>query len=68
MTGSDGGFTGARRALFRAEVGAEDATWLRGLRRALHKVVAALGYYRDTNPGMVRQMRFAIEQILADAA
>lgn len=59
-------FTGARRARFRAEVGADEATWLRGMGWALRKVVAALGYYQSTNPGMVRQMRFALEQILAD--
>lgn len=61
-------FTGARRARFRAEVGADEATWRRGRGWAIRKVVSALGYYRDTNPGMVRQKRFALEQILADAA
>jgi aminoglycoside phosphotransferase (APT) family kinase protein len=60
-------FTGARRARFRAEVGADDAAWLRGRGWALRKVVSALPYYRDTHPGMIRQAQFALDQILADA-
>lgn len=61
-------FTGPRRARFRAELGSDDATWRRGMGWALRKVVAALGYYRDTNPAMVGLQRFALKQLLTDAA
>jgi aminoglycoside phosphotransferase (APT) family kinase protein len=57
-------FEGASRARFRAELGVDDATWLRGRGWALFAVVA-LAYYRDTNPGMVRQAARTLARVLA---
>jgi aminoglycoside phosphotransferase (APT) family kinase protein len=59
-------FTGASRKRFRAEVGADDASWVRGRGWALYQAVVALGYYWDTNPGMVRQASHALDEILTD--
>jgi aminoglycoside phosphotransferase (APT) family kinase protein len=47
-------FTGASRLRYRAELDADEASWLRGRGRALGQAVFALQYYWDTNPGMVR--------------
>lgn len=58
-------FDGASRARFRDELGVDDATWLRGRGWALC-AVAALVYYRDTNPGMVRQATRTLARVLAD--
>ncbi|WEV24864.1 aminoglycoside phosphotransferase family protein [Streptomyces sp. 71268] len=59
-------FTGASRERFRAELAVDDATWLRGRGWALFQAVAALPYYWDTNPGMIRQATNALTQVLAD--
>ncbi len=56
------------RRRFRAEVDADDATWLRGRGWALAQAVWALPYYRDTNPGIIRQASHALAQVLADSA
>lgn len=58
-------FTGASRRRFRAELDVDDATWLRGRGWAL-RMVSALVYYQDTNPGMVRQATRTLAQVLAD--
>ena len=57
---------GASRARFRAEIEADDASWLRGRGWALYQAVSALAYYWDTNPGMIRQASHALAQFLAD--
>jgi aminoglycoside phosphotransferase (APT) family kinase protein len=54
------------RPSFRAAVGLDDPTWLRGRGWALAQAVIALPYYRETNPGMTRAARHAISQVLAD--
>jgi aminoglycoside phosphotransferase (APT) family kinase protein len=59
-------FEGDSRARFRAELDADDASWVRGRGWALCQAVAALEYYWDTNPGMVRQATRALEQVLDD--
>ena len=59
-------FAGASRARYRAELQADDASWLRGRGWALFQAVVALPYYWDTNPGMVRQASNALAQVLAD--
>jgi len=59
-------FTGESRQRFRAEVGADDACWLRGRGTVLYQTVMALAYYWDTNPGMVRQASHGLAQVLAD--
>lgn len=59
-------FAGESRHRFRAELGADDASWLRGRGWALCQAVSALPYYWDTNPGMVRQASRALAEVLAD--
>jgi aminoglycoside phosphotransferase (APT) family kinase protein len=59
-------FAGASRARLRAELQADDASWLRGRGWALYQAVAALAYYWDTNPAMVRQAAHALTQVLAE--
>jgi aminoglycoside phosphotransferase (APT) family kinase protein len=46
-------FTGHSRSVFRAETGADEASWLRGRGWSLAQAVIALPYYWHTNPGMV---------------
>ncbi len=59
-------FAGESRARFRAELGADDASWLRGRGTVLYQTVMALAYYWDTNPGMVRQASRGLAEVLAD--
>ncbi len=61
-------FVGDSRRRFRAELGVDNASWLRGRGWALCQTVVALPYYWDTNPGMVRQATHALAQVLADSA
>jgi aminoglycoside phosphotransferase (APT) family kinase protein len=61
-------FAGASRARFRAELGTDDASWLRGRGWALRQAVVALPYYWDTNPGMIRQASRALAEVLADSS
>ncbi|NLU76130.1 aminoglycoside phosphotransferase family protein [Streptomyces sp. HNM0575] len=61
-------FAGGSRERFRAELGADDASWLRGRGWVLYQAVSGLAYYWDTNPGMVRQTWHALEQVLADGS
>ncbi len=58
-------FAGESRARYRAELGADDASWLRGRGWTLYQAVMALPYYWDTNPGMIRQASQALAQVLA---
>ena len=60
-------FDSASRPRFRAELQADDASWLRGRGWALCQAVLALPYYWDTNPGMVRQASRALAHVLADS-
>jgi aminoglycoside phosphotransferase (APT) family kinase protein len=57
-------FDDASRGVYRAELGVDDASWLRGRGWALCQAVVALPYYWDTNPGMVRQASNAVRQVL----
>jgi aminoglycoside phosphotransferase (APT) family kinase protein len=59
-------FAGESRTRYRAELQADDASWLRGRGWALYQAVVALPYYWDTNPGMIRQASNALAQVLAD--
>ena len=61
-------FAGDSRLRFRAELDADDASWLRGRGWALCQAAVALAYYWDTNPGMVRQTSHALAQVLADSS
>ncbi len=58
-------FAGRSRLRFRAELEADDASWLRGRGWALSQAVSALAYYWDTNPGMIRQAAHALAQVVA---
>ena len=60
-------FTGESRAVYRAALEVDDASWLRGRGWALLQAVNALPYYWDTNPGMVRQASQALDEVLADS-
>jgi aminoglycoside phosphotransferase (APT) family kinase protein len=60
-------FTGDSRDRYRAELQVDDASWLRGRRWVLYQAVVALPYYRDTNPGIIRQAKHALEQVLRDS-
>jgi aminoglycoside phosphotransferase (APT) family kinase protein len=60
-------FAADSRMRFRAELKADDASWLRGRGWALCQAVSALPYYWDTNPGMIRQALHALGQVLADS-
>jgi aminoglycoside phosphotransferase (APT) family kinase protein len=60
-------FAGDSRARYRAELDADDASWLRGRGWALSQAVVALPYYWDTNPGMIRQASHALAEVLADS-
>jgi aminoglycoside phosphotransferase (APT) family kinase protein len=59
-------FAGDSRTRYRAELRADDASWLRGRGWALYQAVMALPYYWDTNPGMIRQASHALAEVLAD--
>jgi aminoglycoside phosphotransferase (APT) family kinase protein len=58
-------FIGDSRARYRAELKADDASWLRGRGWALYQAVMALPYYWNTNPGMIRQASHALAEVLA---
>jgi aminoglycoside phosphotransferase (APT) family kinase protein len=60
-------FAAGSRMRFRAELQVDDASWLRGRGWVLYQAVSALPYYRDTNPGMVRQASHALGQVLAES-
>jgi aminoglycoside phosphotransferase (APT) family kinase protein len=59
-------FAGDSRTRYRAELQADDTSWLRGRGWALFQAAVALPYYWDTNPGMIRQASNALAQVLAD--
>ncbi|KAB8164665.1 phosphotransferase [Streptomyces sp. 3MP-14] len=56
---------GARGA-FRAAVGADEATWLRGRAWALSVALIQLPYYRITNRALAANSRHVIGEVLAD--
>jgi hypothetical protein len=45
----------------------DDDTWLRGRGWAIYQAGLALPYYRETNPGMVRQATHARGEVIADS-
>ena len=55
------------RALYRREVGLDEATWGRGRGWALSLGLIALPYYRETNPEFAAVARHLIDEVLADA-
>lgn len=54
------------RAIFRAELAVDEATWIRGRAWAISVAVIALPYYIETNPLLVAISRHSIEQAVAD--
>ena len=56
---------GARNT-FRAGLDVDDATWARGRGWSLSQALIALPYYRDTNPVMAANSRYAIREVLAE--
>jgi len=54
------------RAVFRAELGVDEATWSRGRGWALSTGLIALSYYAETHPPRAANARFRILQVLAD--
>jgi aminoglycoside phosphotransferase (APT) family kinase protein len=52
------------RETFRRALGGDDLTWARGRGWALAIAVVALGYYRDTNPGLAATSSRQLEQVL----
>ena len=56
----------ASRESFRIASAASAADWLRAKGWALHMAVAAIPYYRDTNPRFVEQARTALHRVLTN--
>jgi aminoglycoside phosphotransferase (APT) family kinase protein len=57
----------AVRPAFRAAVGCDDETWLRGRARALAMGAGMLHSYGDIEPTLAAQARYVIDEVLADA-
>ncbi|MDY0810295.1 aminoglycoside phosphotransferase family protein [Kitasatospora purpeofusca] len=55
------------RAVYRAALDVDDATWRRGRGRALALALNALPYYRETNAAMAENARHVIREILAES-
>ena len=58
--------SGESRAVFRAALDVDDATWARGKGWALSVALMALPYYLDTPPAMVRYARRLLDELFAD--
>ncbi len=52
---------------FRRALDADDASWSRGRGYAVVQAAVALPYYRETNPGMVRNSMRILTELTADA-
>ena len=57
--------TSETRAMFRDRLEVDDATWERGRGWAIHMAVMALWYYADTNPGIYRNAKRQMREILS---
>lgn len=56
-------FSEGSRAILRGALRVDDDSWVRGRGWALYQAVMALPYYRNTNPGMVRQAKRSLTAI-----
>jgi aminoglycoside phosphotransferase (APT) family kinase protein len=56
----------AERPAFRAALGVDDATWVRGRAWALWSGLVAQPYYKDTNPAFVANARHTVGEILTE--
>jgi aminoglycoside phosphotransferase (APT) family kinase protein len=54
------------RPAFRKALGADEASWSRGRGYAIVQAAVALPYYRDTNPGMVRNSMRILTELTQD--
>lgn len=54
------------RDVFRAALSVDDVTWARGRGLALSWALIALPYYLETFPGIVRNARYTIGEVLAE--
>jgi len=59
-------FSRQTRRTYREALGADDATWARGRGWALYVGMAAVPYYKDSNPVFAAVGRRAIEEVLDD--
>jgi aminoglycoside phosphotransferase (APT) family kinase protein len=59
-------FDRASRESFRVASGARPGDWLRAKGWALYMAVAAIPYYRETNPVFAGQARAALREVLTD--
>jgi len=59
-------FEAGERLVFRATLGADDATWARGRGWALSVALIALPYYQSTNPVLAAASHRTIRNVLAD--
>lgn len=59
-------FDAQTREVFRATLQVDDATWARGRGWGLSTAVIALPYYLHTNPAIVRNAWYRINEVLAD--
>jgi aminoglycoside phosphotransferase (APT) family kinase protein len=61
-------FSAGARAVFRASLAVDDATWARGRGLALSIALIALPYYHVTNPALANLAHRSIVEILSDVA
>jgi len=59
-------FSAETRAIFRAALSVDDATWMRGRGWALSFGLIALPYYLNSNPTLADIARYAINEVLED--
>lgn len=59
-------FTSNTRSIFRAHLGVDDATWMRGRGWALAIAVILIPYYQQSNPELVAVAHRIIQEILAE--
>ena len=59
--------SGAARTVLRSELDVDDAMWARGRGWALTLAVAALPYYRETNPGFAAVARHMLSELLVES-
>ena len=60
-------FSGRARAVLRSELDVDDAMWARARGWALTLAVAALPYYRETNPGFAAVARHMLSELLVES-
>jgi aminoglycoside phosphotransferase (APT) family kinase protein len=60
-------FSAETRAIFRAALPTDDATWARGRGWALSVALIALPYYQTTNPALAAISRRTIAEVISDS-